>query len=96
MPDIKKLNSVGEKINNSVFLVESYWDKLQKLNANKPKALKMYARFLIEILNDKERGEELVNRANEASNIKNNYNESNVLQRGITDISTSSNGAPCI
>lgn len=53
-----------------MFLVEGYWDKLQKLNANKPKALKMYARFLLEILNDKDRGEDLIARANEASNIK--------------------------
>jgi hypothetical protein len=35
-----------------------------------PKALKMYAKFLIEILNDKEGGQDLLSRAKEATNIK--------------------------
>lgn len=37
-------------------MVEEYWGQLQKINSNVPKALKMYAKFLIEILNDKEAG----------------------------------------
>jgi hypothetical protein len=34
------------------------WKKLSKLNTNIPKALKLYATYLIEILNDKETGNE--------------------------------------
>lgn len=69
-PDIAKLNQCGSKINQSIAMVEMYWNQLQKLNSNMPKALKMYAKFLIEILNDKEGGQDLLSRAKEATNIK--------------------------
>ena len=55
-PDIAKLNECGSKINQSIIMVEQYWGQLQKLNSNAPKALKLYAKFLIDILNDKEGG----------------------------------------
>ncbi len=55
-PDITKLNECGSKINQSIVMVESYWNQLQKMNSNVPKALKLYAKFLIEILNDKDGG----------------------------------------
>ena len=69
-PDISKLNECGSKINQSIVMVETYWNQLQKLNSNVPKALKLYAKFLIEILNDKEGGQDLLSRAKDASNIK--------------------------
>ena len=65
-PDIAKLNECGSKINNSIVMVEMYWNSLQKLNSNVPKALRMYAKFLIEILNDKEAGQDLMARAKDA------------------------------
>lgn len=35
--------------------------------------MRVFAKFTLEILNDKEGGQELMNRAKEASNIKHNY-----------------------
>jgi hypothetical protein len=39
----------------------------------------MYARFLIEILNDKEGGQELIARSKDAANVKQNYYDANNL-----------------
>ena len=52
-----KLNDIGSKINISVAQVDEHWNKLQKISANMPKAIRLYGRFLIEIINDKEGGE---------------------------------------
>ena len=62
-PDLAKLNEVGSKINNSVANVEEHWSKLYKINPNSPKALRAYGRFLIDIISDKEAGEDLLDRA---------------------------------
>jgi len=43
---------------------------MQKINSNVPKALRMYAKYLIEILNDKEQGKDMLSRAKDATNIK--------------------------
>jgi hypothetical protein len=62
-----------------------------------PKALKLYAKFLIEILNDKEGGQDLLSRAKDASNIKQNYFDAGNLHDDMNDISSmSTNGTPCI
>lgn len=47
------------------------------MNTNNPQALKLYANFLIEVLNDKEAGQDLLNRVKEALNAKMNYFEGN-------------------
>jgi len=94
-PDIAKLNECGAKINTSIGMVEQQWTALQKINSNVPKALRMYAKFLIEILNDKDSGQELLSRAKDATNIKQNYE--NHVQQDLSDISAmSSDGTPCI
>ena len=78
-------------------MVESYWNQLQKLNSNVPKALKLYAKFLIEIFNDKEGGQDLLSRAKDAANIKQNYFDAGNLHDDMNDISAmSTNGTPCI
>mmetsp|Transcript_29897 Transcript_29897/g.29065 ORF Transcript_29897/g.29065 Transcript_29897/m.29065 type:complete len:405 (+) Transcript_29897:1690-2904(+) len=78
-------------------MVEQYWGQLQKLNSNVPKALKMYAKFLIEILNDKEAGKELLSRAKDATNIKQNFYDGNNGNEDYADIvQMSNNGTPCI
>ena len=58
----------------------------------------MYAKFLIEILNDKEAGQDLLSRAKDATNVKQNYYDGNNLNgEDLSDISQmSSNGTPCI
>jgi hypothetical protein len=57
-PDLGKLNDCGSRINSSIMNVEMIWFELQKLNQNVPKAMKLYGRFLMEILHDKEQGQE--------------------------------------
>ena len=95
-PDITKLNECGSKINNSIMMVEQYWGQLQKLNSNNPKALKLYANFLIEILNDKEGGQDLMTRAKDAINAKMNYFEGNNISDENDISSLSSNGTACM
>ncbi|MDR3582384.1 MAG: hypothetical protein P4L67_03890 [Candidatus Pacebacteria bacterium] len=62
-PDLAKLSKTGSRINTTIADVEEHWTRLQKINPNNPKALRMYGDFLIEILNDKEAGQELISRA---------------------------------
>jgi len=62
-----------------------------------PRALKLYAKFLIEILNDKEGGQDLLSRAKDAANIKQNYFDAGNMHDDMNDMSAmSSNGTPCI
>lgn len=60
--DLAKLNEIGSKINNSFQQVEDYWKKLQKISSNMPKAMRLYGKFLIDIINDKDLGEEILER----------------------------------
>jgi hypothetical protein len=57
-PDLVRLSQQGAKINTSILTVEDHWKKLSKMSSNTPKALKLYASYLIEVLNDKETGNE--------------------------------------
>lgn len=61
--DLGKLNDIGSKINNSIQYVEEHWNQMQKINPNTPKAVRLYGRFLIEVLNNKEGGENLLQHA---------------------------------
>jgi len=62
-PDIAKLNSIGSKINNNIIMVETHWSAVQKHNSGMPRDLRIYSKFLIEVLNDKEGGQEYLTRA---------------------------------
>jgi hypothetical protein len=57
-PDLVRLSVSGAKINTSINAVEDHWKKLSRMSSNAPKALKLYATYLIEVLNDKETGNE--------------------------------------
>lgn len=70
-----KLNDCGSRINKSVVLVVQFWESLQKLNPNQPQVMKTYSHFLSQVLNDKERGAELMARAKEATSGKQNAHE---------------------
>ena len=59
-PDLTKLNDIGSKINSSVHNVEEHWNKLLKININNTKAMRLYGKFLIEIINDREAGDDLL------------------------------------
>lgn len=61
-PDLTKLNELGSKINSSTDQVEQFWIKLRKISFNLPKAMRLYAKFLMEIINDKKEGETLINK----------------------------------
>ena len=62
-PDLAKLNEIGSKIHHSVDAVEEHLNKLQRISPNMPKAMKLFGKFLTEIINDKEAGEEYLERA---------------------------------
>jgi hypothetical protein len=55
-PDLRKLGDCGSRINNSINLVEQLWTELMKMNLNIPKAMKLYGRYQMEILQDRESG----------------------------------------
>ena len=94
-PDLAKLNDIGAKINQELALIEDYWKEVQKLNPNSPKALKMYSKFLSEILNDKEGGSELMQRYKEA--ISGKMGGGYETQENITELNIlNQNGIPCI
>lgn len=83
-PDLGKLNDIGSSINNSIVQVEDHWNKLLKINRNMPKAMRMYGKFLIEIINDKETGEELLEQARNLMNA-NNKRAMNMLNINSND-----------
>lgn len=63
----------GAKINQSIMAVEDHWKKLSRMSSNAPKSIKMYASYLIEVLNDKETGNEQMVKAKEAANMRTNF-----------------------
>ena len=89
-PDLAKLNEIGSKIHHSVNSVEEHWNKLQKISPNMPKAMKLYGRFQTEIINDKEAGEEYLERARNLITINNHKKISMINYTGNEDIGDSS------
>ena len=55
-PDLAKLGECGTRITTVIALVDLLWNELMKLNSNAPKAMKLYGRYQIEILQDRETG----------------------------------------
>jgi len=76
-PDLGKLNEIGSKINSSVHNVEEHWNKLQKINQHNTKAMRLYGKFLIEIINDKEAGDGLLEKARTIMNVNTNKKTGN-------------------
>jgi len=71
-PDLAKLADIGNKITISIKGVESQYEKLMKINPGNTKAMRLFGEFLIEIVHDRERGEEILEKARNLTNIKNN------------------------
>lgn len=69
-PDLGKLSETGSKINAIISEIEECWTQMQKLSPNHGDALHLYGKFLIEILNDKEAGQELLSREKENTGYK--------------------------
>ena len=59
-PDLAKLADIGNKITLAIKVVEDQWQKLMKINPNNTKAMRLFGEFLIEIVHDRERGEEVL------------------------------------
>ncbi len=59
-PDLAKLADIGNKITLAIKVVEDQWQKLMKINPNNTKAMRLFGEFLIEIVHDRERGEEIL------------------------------------
>jgi hypothetical protein len=97
-PDLARLAMQGGKINQSIMDVEESWKKLSRMNTNAPKALKLYASYLIEVLNDKETGNEQMIKAKEATNMRANFEFSGAAGGSQeNDVNTyASDGTPCI
>lgn len=83
--DLVKIGQQGAKIYSSIIAVEDHWKKLSKMSTNTPKALKLYASYLIEILNDKETGNEQMIKAREAANMRVNF-EFNNMNEDFSDL----------
>jgi len=101
-PDLGKLDSTGVKINATILLVQERWKKVQKVNPNVPKALKIYSDYLIEILNDNEEGSELLSRIKDNKFMRGGY-AMNILADasalGMGEICATmggGDGTPCI
>lgn len=95
-PDLVRLSQQGAKINVSIQAVNDAWKRLSKMSSNTPKALKMYASYLIDVLNDKETGNEQMIKAKESANLRVNY-EFNNVNEDFADLSSfAQDGTPCI
>ena len=65
------------------------------MNSNTAKAIKLYASYLTDIVNDKEAGNEQMLKAKEAANMRGNFELGGIKQE--TDINAyASDGTPCI
>jgi PAS domain S-box-containing protein len=89
-PDLNKLNKIGIKIIYSVRDVEDQLFKLQRISNNMPRALKLYGKFLTEVTNDKDAGEEYLGQARTLINM--NYSKKNGVMNysGSEDLSRNS------
>ena len=59
---MSKLHELGMKITSIDSSLEERWTKMEKISSNVPKALRTFGKFLIEIMNDKDRGEDMLER----------------------------------
>lgn len=56
------MNDLGAKMTSIESILEDNFEKIQRISPNFPKVLRVFAKYLIEIRNDRERGEELLER----------------------------------
>lgn len=59
-PNLVKLSSIGNEINFTISNAKDNWNKLYKLKSNMPSVIKLYAKFLTNIVNEKESGKKLM------------------------------------
>jgi hypothetical protein len=97
-PDLVRLSVQGAKVNASILQVDDSWKKLSKVSTNASKAIKLYASYLIEVLNDKETGNEQMIKAKEAANSRANFEfGAGGMKGNESDVNSySQDGTPCI
>lgn len=67
------------------------------MSSNAPRAIKLYASYLIEILNDKETGNEQMAKAKEAANMRTNFDFAGGGLKQEGDINQyAQDGTPCV
>ena len=83
--------SAGMKMHYSINHVEDHLNKLQRVNPNMAKALNLYGKYMIEIINDKDIGQEYLDKARSIANV--HYNKKSKFGdfSSIEDISHNSN-----
>ncbi len=72
VPDLGKLNEIGINIFSSEQEVDENWHRLKKIGGNSiSKPMRIYAKYQLDVLNNKEGGETLLN---QVQNMNNNTN----------------------
>jgi len=96
-PDLTILRDTGFKIQNLNEELNLHWEQMQEINPDEPNAVRRYAHFLSEILNDKEAAINLHSRMNQFY-VKNiNNNKKRFQAANGCDISLiSTEGDPCV
>lgn len=59
-PSLVRLSSIGNGINFNIKNAKENWAKLYKLNSSIPSVLRLYSKFLVNIVNEKETGKKLM------------------------------------
>ena len=89
VPDLAKLSNAGMKMYYSINHVEDHLNKLQRVNPNMAKALKLYGKYMIEVINDKDVGQEYLDKARSIANV--HYKKIKFANFNFDDISNNSN-----
>lgn len=56
-----KLYEIGTKLNYASFLLEENWKKMVKMNIDiAPNLMRTYAKYLLDVLHDKEQANEVI------------------------------------
>ena len=100
-PDLRKMDTTGVKINSTILIVQEKWEKVQKINPNVPKALKLYSDYLIDILNNNEEASDIISKLKGNKFIRNAYTALSIdsAALGMGEICATMGGAdgtPCI
>lgn len=64
-PDLMKLSDIGTQLNLSLQNLDLQWLKLTKMNLDiPPNIMRTYAKFLIDVANDKETAADIIKKIN--------------------------------
>ncbi|EGR29894.1 PAS domain S-box family protein [Ichthyophthirius multifiliis] len=71
-PALFKLNIIGSKISQAVHEAKSHYHDMQKINNKIPQTIKTFGKYLIYVLNDRENGEILIEKAKNLAQLDEN------------------------